>query len=330
MMVLLGNVFDLGLPMVALAALAGTGLDHLLGEVPRWHPLVGFGRMAAWIERGLNRRPAARGRSRVAGLLAWSVAVLPCVAVTAWIAARAPDTTRLCAWIADIVALYFAVGARSLHDHIAPIAEALRGGDLPGARNLASRIVSRDLHDADEEAIARAAVESALENGSDATFAPLFWLVVGGAPGVVLYRLANTLDAMWGYRNARFGSFGWAAARIDDVLNWMPARLTAMTYALLGHTADALRCWRAQAPRWSSPNAGPVMASGAGSLRVQLGGLARYDGIDETRPPLGLGQPARAEDIRRALALVSRTLGLWLAVLAAGGALVFAGIVQSV
>lgn len=330
MMVLLGNVFDLGLPMVALAALAGTGLDHLLGEVPRWHPLVGFGRMAAWIERGLNRRPAARGRSRVAGLLAWSVAVLPCVAVTAWIAARAPDTTRLCAWIADIVALYFAVGARSLRDHIAPIAEALRGGDLPGARSLASRIVSRDLRDADEEAIARAAVESALENGSDAIFAPLFWLVVGGAPGMVLYRLANTLDAMWGYRNARFGSFGWAAARIDDVLNWMPARLTAMTYALLGHTADALRCWRAQAPRWSSPNAGPVMASGAGSLRVQLGGLARYDGIDETRPPLGLGQPARAEDIRRALALVSRTLGLWLAVLAAGGALVFAGIVQSV
>ncbi|MEZ0189156.1 adenosylcobinamide-phosphate synthase CbiB [Ralstonia solanacearum] len=330
MMVLLGNVFDLGLPMVALAALAGTGLDRLLGEVPRWHPLVGFGRMAAWIERGLNRRPAARGRSRVAGLLAWSAAVLPCVAVTAWIAARAPDTTRLCAWIADIVALYFAVGARSLRDHIAPIAEALRGGDLPGARSLASRIVSRDLRDADEEAIARAAVESALENGSDAIFAPLFWLVVGGAPGVVLYRLANTLDAMWGYRNARFGSFGWAAARIDDVLNWMPARLTAMTYALLGHTADALRCWRAQAPRWSSPNAGPVMASGAGSLRVQLGGLARYDGIDETRPPLGLGQPARAEDIRRALALVSRTLGLWLAVLAAGGALVFAGIVQSV
>ncbi len=326
-----GNVFDLGLPMVALAALAGAGLDRLLGEVPRWHPLVGFGRMAAWIERGLNRRPAARGLSRVAGLLAWSVAVLPCVAVAAWITARTPDATRLSAWIADIVALYFAVGARSLHDHIAPIAAALRGGDLPGARSLASRIVSRDLRDADEEAIARAAVESALENGSDAIFAPLFWLVVGGAPGVVLYRLANTLDAMWGYRNARFGSFGWAAARIDDVLNWMPARLTAMTYALLGHTADALRCWRAQAPQWSSPNAGPVMAAGAGSLRVQLGGLARYDGIDETRPPLGLGQPARAEDIRRALALVSRTLGLWLAILAAGGVLVFTSIVpQSV
>ncbi|AQW31896.1 adenosylcobinamide-phosphate synthase CbiB (plasmid) [Ralstonia syzygii subsp. celebesensis] len=328
MMVWPGNVSDLGLPVVALAALAGVGLDRLLGEVPRWHPLVGFGRVAAWIERGLNRRPAARVLSRVAGIAAWCIAVLPFVAITAWIAAQTPDMTRLCAWIADVIALYLAIGARSLRDHIAPIAEALRGGDLPRARGLASRIVSRDLRDADEEAIARAAVESALENGSDAIFAPLFWLVVGGAPGVVLYRLANTLDAMWGYRNARFGSFGWAAARIDDVLNWIPARLTALSYALLGHTADALRCWRSQAPRWSSPNAGPVMASGAGSLRVQLGGMARYDGLDETRPPLGLGRPARATDIRRALALVSRTLGLWLVILAAGGALAFAGIAR--
>ncbi|AXV76343.1 MULTISPECIES: adenosylcobinamide-phosphate synthase CbiB [Ralstonia solanacearum species complex] len=328
MMVWPGNVSDLGLPVVALAALAGVGLDRLLGEVPRWHPLVGFGRVAAWIERGLNRRPAARALSRVAGIAAWCMAVLPFVAITAWIAAQTPDMIRLCAWIADVIALYLAIGARSLRDHIAPIAEALRGGDLPRARGLASRIVSRDLRDADEEAIARAAVESALENGSDAIFAPLFWLVVGGAPGVVLYRLANTLDAMWGYRNARFGSFGWAAARIDDVLNWIPARLTALSYALLGHTADALRCWRSQAPRWSSPNAGPVMASGAGSLRVQLGGMARYDGLDETRPPLGLGRPARATDIRRALALVSRTLGLWLVILAAGGALAFAGIAR--
>lgn len=327
MMVWPGNVSDLGLPVVALAALAGVGLDRLLGEVPRWHPLVGFGRVAAWIERGLNRRPAARVLSRVAGIAAWCIAVLPFVAIT-WIAAQTPDMTRLCAWIADVIALYLAIGARSLRDHIAPIAEALRGGDLPRARGLASRIVSRDLRDADEEAIARAALESALENGSDAIFAPLFWLVVGGAPGVVLYRLANTVDAMWGYRNARFGSFGWAAARIDDVLNWIPARLTALSYALLGHTADALRCWRSQAPRWSSPNAGPVMASGAGSLRVQLGGMARYDGLDETRPQLGLGRPARATDIRRALALVSRTLGLWLVVLAAGGALAFAGIVR--
>jgi adenosylcobinamide-phosphate synthase len=325
-----GNVFDLGLPAIALAALAGVVLDRVLGEVPRWHPLVGFGRLAAWIERGLNRQPALRWRSHVAGLAAWCLAVLPLVAATAWIAAQTPAVSQWCAWITDVIALYFAIGACSLRDHIAPIAQALQSGDLPNARALAARIVSRDLRDADEEAIARAAVESALENGSDAVFAPLFWLVVAGAPGVVLYRLANTLDAMWGYRSARFAGFGWAAARIDDVLNWIPARLTAMSYALLGHTADALRCWRTQAPQWSSPNAGPVMASGAGSLRVQLGGIARYDGIDEARPALGVGNAASADDIQRALALVSRTLWLWLAVLSAGGVLVVLGVVWQV
>lgn len=315
----MGGVFDLGWPLVALAALAGVLLDRLFGEVPHWHPLVGFGRIATDIERRLNRKPAALAWSRITGLIAWAIAVLPFVLLAWWLVNTAREAPPWAMVELDAVALYFAIGARSLHDHIAPIAAALRDADLPRARALASRIVSRDLHDANDEPIARAAVESALENGSDAVFAPLFWLVVAGAPGVVLYRLANTLDAMWGYRNARFTGFGWAAARIDDVLNWVPARLTAMSYALLGHTADALRCWRTQAPQWSSPNAGPVMAAGAGSLRVRLGGMARYEGVDEARPPLGTGEPATASDIARALMLVSRTLWLWLGMLGIAG-----------
>ncbi|CAJ0811972.1 Cobalamin biosynthesis protein CobD [Ralstonia wenshanensis] len=310
-----GGVFDLGWALVTLAALAGVLLDRLFGEVPRWHPLVGFGRIATAIEHGMNRVPAAVAWSRVVGLVAWAVAVLPFVLLAGWLVVIARDVSPWPVAALDAIALYFAIGARSLHDHIAPIALALRDADLPRARALASRIVSRDLTQATDEPIARAAVESALENGSDAVFAPLFWLVVAGAPGVVLYRLANTLDAMWGYRNARFTGFGWAAARIDDVLNWMPARLTAISYALLGHTADALRCWRTQAPQWSSPNAGPVMAAGAGSLRVQLGGAARYEGVEEARPSLGTGETAAAADITRALTLVSRTLWLWLGVL---------------
>jgi adenosylcobinamide-phosphate synthase len=134
-----------------------------------------------------------------------------------------------------------------------------------------------------------------------------------------LFRLANTLDAMWGYKNERFLHFGWAAARLDDALNYLPARLTALTYALFGRTTSALRCWRAQARHWESPNAGPVMAAGAGSLGLELGGAAIYQGRSEDRPRLGEGQPAVAADIGRALALVQRGVILWLGLLLAWG-----------
>jgi adenosylcobinamide-phosphate synthase len=158
-----------------------------------------------------------------------------------------------------------------------------------------------------------------LENGSDAVFAALFWFVVAGAPGVVLYRLSNTLDAMWGYRNARFERFGWAAAKIDDLLNYLPARLVALTYALLGRTALALRCWRTQAPLWDSPNAGPVMAAGAGALAVSLGGAAQYHGELHQRPALGAGPAPQARDIERALNLVNGGVLLWLVLLVVWG-----------
>ena len=196
--------------------------------------------------------------------------------------------------------------------HALPVAQALWRHDLPEARRRVACIVSRDTSQLDEEGVARAATESVLENGSDAVFAALFWFMIAGAPGVVLYRLSNTLDAMWGYRNERFERFGWAAAKIDDGLNYIPARLVALTYALLGHTLLALRCWRRQAPLWDSPNAGPVMASGAGSLGVSLGGVAEYHGERHERPQLGEGPPPRARDIERAMNRVVAGVGWWL------------------
>nr|WP_315592686.1 adenosylcobinamide-phosphate synthase CbiB [uncultured Cupriavidus sp.] len=301
-------------PACVAAALAGVLLDRWLGEPRRWHPLIGFGRIATAVANRLNRPASGALRQRMAGLLAWTTVVLGPAAAAMWLIAVAAAIHPALAWVLHVLALYFALGACSLAQHIAPIAAALTRNDLDAARSLTARIVSRDTADADAEALARAACESALENGNDAIFGALFWFLVGGAPAVIVFRLANTLDAMWGYRTPRWAMFGWAAARIDDALNLIPARLTALSYALLGATTQALHCWRTQAPAWSSPNAGPVMAAGAGAVGVALGGGARYHGEWEERPPLGIGETPAAAHVHACLRLVQRTLWLWLGV----------------
>lgn len=296
--------------VVALVAVpvAAALLDAVLGEPRRAHPLVGFGRLARALERRLH------ADARWSGAVAWSLAVLPAVAL-AWLAQRqlqALSPTLSAAFATGV--LYLALGHRSLGEHARPVAAALSAGNIDGARAAVGRMVSRDTGSLDPSRVAAAATESVLENGCDAVFGALFWFALLGAPGVVLYRLANTLDAMWGYRTTRYRRFGWAAARIDDVLNWLPARLTALTYAVLGNTAGALRCWRLQAPQWDSPNAGPVMAAGAGALGTLLGGAASYHGVRQPRPVLGEGAPADPSSILRALALVRNGVALWLAV----------------
>ncbi|MBU3059284.1 adenosylcobinamide-phosphate synthase CbiB [Pseudomonas indica] len=326
---------------------AGVALDAWLGEPQRRHPLVAFGRLANRIEARFNgpasaaeaaghphdRAAALWERARVSllppvqaqegeagrgwrshGVTAWCLAVLP-PTLLVWLLSLSPHF----GWFVEVLALYFALGLRSLYDHAMPVAQALRLGDLAEARRRVGFMVSRDTSQLDETGVARAATESVLENGSDAVFAALFWFVLLGAPGVVLYRLSNTLDAMWGYRNARFERFGWAAARIDDLLNYLPARLVALTYALQGRTRRALACWWRQAPAWDSPNAGPVMAAGAGALGVLLGGPAIYHGERHERPPLGEGRAPLARDIERALNRVWGGVALWLVLLVLWG-----------
>lgn len=290
---------------IALAMLAAVLLDRWLGEPRRAHPLVAFGHLAAWIEKHVY------ADRRWAGVLAWSLAVLPSPLLL-WAAQRAMPMWM--SWIIAVLVLYFTLGLRSLGEHAHPVAVALEAGDLDTARQAVGRMVSRDTAVLDESQVGAAATESVLENGSDAVFGALFWFAVLGAPGALLYRWANTLDAMWGYRTPRYERFGWAAARIDDVLNVLPARLTALTYALCGNFRGAMHCWRTQAMHWDSPNAGPVMAAGAGALNVCLGGAAPYHGVWEMRPELGLGDPPNATSIFRALVLLRNGVIVWLAV----------------
>lgn len=295
--------------LVFLAALL---LDHWLGEPRRAHPLLLLGGLAGRVESWLNR---GQKGSVGAGVLAVGLVVVPPLVVLwgiHWI---------LPVWLQPLWAalvLWLALGLNSLAAHGEAVAAPLAEGNLAGARTAVGGIVSRDTQALDSEGVALAATESMLENGADAVFASLFWFLLAGLPGLVLHRVVNTLDALWGYRNARFNRFGRAAARLDDVLGYLPARLTALTYALLGHTREALHCWRHQARHWDSPNAGPVMAAGAGALKVRLGGAAPYHGQWRERPPLGIGGAASAETIRQSIVLVRRGVLLWSALGALG------------
>lgn len=311
-----------------LSLLVALLLDKLLGEPRRWHPLVGFGNLACRIEAVGNKHigGAATGEPvagvKIKGVVCWCLAVLPLVVLAASLEALISFWTDKNLWINVLIGggvLYLAIGWQSLLQHARKVAKPLSQGNLSAARQAVAMIVSRDTQQLNEAQIAKAATESVLENGGDAIFSALFWFIIAGIPGVVLYRLANTLDAMWGYKNERFINFGWAAARIDDLLNFIPARFTAASYALVGNTALAWRCWRQQGYSWKSPNAGPVMASGAGALNVALGGVAQYHDQLQQRPSLGpslkQGEAPGAKTIEQACGLVNRALLLWVSLI---------------
>src|SRR5260221_1739063 len=211
----------------AFTVLISVLLDRLFGESKRYHPLVGFGKLAERIENAIRKGASAEEPAqslRVKGVIAVVAAILPFFILATFL-----EMQPVLAKVAEIALLYLALGSTSLCEHAQAVFAALEKEDIAGARACVAKIVSRDTASLNQEEIIRATIESVLENGNDAIFAPVFWYLMLGAPGVVLYRLANTLDAMWGYKNEKYLHFGWAAARLDDFLNWVPAPMTAFT-----------------------------------------------------------------------------------------------------
>lgn len=298
-------------PLLTLLCVAGALLfDRAFAEPRFLHPLVGFGQLASGAEKMLNHGHWRRGR----GLLAWLAVIVPLV-LLGQILSHSWHDSFWRQWLVGSAILYFALGWQSLLQHAVAIARPLASHDIDAARQAVGMIVSRDTDKLNSGDVALAATESVLENGADGIFNAIFWFVVAGIPGVILFRLANTLDAMWGYKTPRYKHFGWAAARLDDLLCFIPARLTALSYALAGNREQGLNCWWQQGGHWKSPNAGPVMAAGAGALNIRLGGPAPYQNKLQDRPRLGpeQGQPASVDSIHDACHLINRSLVIWVA-----------------
>lgn len=244
-------------------------LDAALGE-PRWlwdrvpHPAVLMGRLVGWMDRQINRGPAQRAKGALCAL------ALICTGACAGLLLETLGTPVV------IIVTAILLAQRSLVQHVAEVADGLRLS-LPEGRRAVSQIVSRDTAAMDESQVARSAIESAAENLSDGVIAPALWFLIAGLPGIIIYKLVNTADSMIGYRTPRHEAFGWATARLDDLLNLIPARLTALLIALPARLNDA-RGIRADAAQHRSPNAGWPEAAMSRALGIALSGPRAYDG----------------------------------------------------
>ncbi|MEV0290466.1 cobalamin biosynthesis protein [Kribbella sp. NPDC050820] len=299
----------------ALGLVLGFAADRVLGDPRRYHPVAGFGQVATRLEK---RR---YGNSRAAGA-AYTGALVGTAVAGGALVERLTRNRPIVHTLVTAAATWTVLGARSLDREAEHMAALLEEKDIPAARSRLSHLCARDATDLEADELARATVESLAENTSDACVAPLLWGGALGVPGLLGYRAANTLDAMVGYKSAKYLNFGWAAARLDDVLNLLPARACAvLTGFAAGRPREAVGVWRRDASKHPSPNAGPVEAAFAGALDLQLGGRNSYGDYQEDRGTLGDGPTPTVADVRRTAALARRV-----GVAAAGVAVGVAGI----
>ncbi|MGQ0683093.1 adenosylcobinamide-phosphate synthase CbiB [Bradyrhizobium sp.] len=272
------------------------------------HPVTWIGRLISLLDHSWNRSADAPPIRRIAGVGAALLAIGLCVAI-GWIV-QAVLSPRWGGVVLLAVLAWPLVALRSLYDHVAAVVQPLQSGDIDAARLAVAQIVGRDPATLDEAGIARAAIESLAENASDGVVAPVFWGALFGLPGIVGYKAINTLDSMIGHRSERHLYFGWAAARIDDIANFIPARLTGFLFVLVSpHFSEALSCMVRDANRHRSINAGWPEAAMAGALGVRLSGPRSYHGsvTNEAWLNEGARDPLSA-DVRQGLTLYIRAM----------------------
>ena len=314
-------------PFILLIALA---LDALIGD-PRWlpHPVRAMGWLTGLLDRALNRERHGEAARVVLGAAA-VLLVVGASAAAGW-AVTHHAAAFAWGWLAELALVAMLLAQRTMADHMVRVARALDGGAEPARAEL-RHIVGRDVRALDEPGIARAAIESGAENYSDGVVAPAFWYLLLGLPGLLAYKAINTMDSMIGHRSARHRAFGRAAARLDDLVNWLPARIAGGLIGLAAAFVPGCAPWRAwrtmlrDAPKHSSPNAGWPEAAMAGALGLALLGPRRYEGEAAADAAwLGDGRAdATADDLRRTVwvfAAACALVAVLTAAIAAGTAL---------
>ena len=287
--------------MSGAALIVGYAADLVAGDPRRWHPVAGFGQVAAALERAMYAPSRLRGVAFAATLVVGAAFVGEALA-------RAASRTRLSRDVVLATVTWAALGGRSLTRAAERVEVCVGHGDLEGARQALRALCGRDAAELDAEQLRRAAVESLAENTSDAVVGTLLWGAVAGPAGVVAYRAANTLDAMVGSRSVRYERFGWAAARLDDAMSWPVARagsaLACVAAPLVGGSSrSAWQALRRDGGAHPSPNAGRMEAAFGGALGVRLGGPVSYDGQTEFRPQIGGSRAPGTQDVRGAVRL---------------------------
>lgn len=294
-----------------LLAIACALILNLSLRLPAWlnprEPVI------AWLNQLEARFNAPPGRAwRSHGFSAWLLVVLPFVGVL-WLLAAIPYV----GWLLDVLVLCWALDLGLLKTRVFNLIEQLRFAELNQTQAALAPVVAQQTHNLDRQALTRAAVESVIKDGVYTVLAVVFWFALLGPIGAVIYRLSHGLNRFWGHRDLRFIRFGWAAAKIFHGLAFIPARLSAISFALLGNTRQAFACWRRQAHGWPSINAGVILASAAGALNLSLGGPAYYREWSEPRCELGGQGVVTAFSLDQALNLIYQSLLLWLLLIGA-------------